>query len=65
VALIDRLYAGPHHRGAGILRQMDHWSFVAAAYALVFGVLLVYWRRVERGIQTLTRPADPGPGGPR
>jgi hypothetical protein len=44
---------------------MDHWSFVAAAYALVFGVLLVYWRRVERGIQTLARPADPGPGGSR
>ena len=30
---------------------MDHWSFVVAAYVLVFGVLLAYWRRVERGIR--------------
>jgi len=45
---------------------MDHWSFVAAAYALVFGVLLVYWRRVERGIQAhRDTHADPGPRGSR
>jgi hypothetical protein len=45
---------------------MNHWSFVAAAYALVFGVLLVYWRRVERGIQAHRRSeAPPRAGGPR
>jgi hypothetical protein len=45
---------------------MDHWTFVAAAYALVFGVLLVYWRRVERGIQAhLGSEAAPRAGGPR
>jgi hypothetical protein len=32
---------------------MDHWTFVLAAYALVFGVLLTYWWRVESGIRTL------------
>jgi len=32
---------------------MDHWTFVLAAYALVFGVLFVYWWRVESGIRTL------------
>jgi len=45
---------------------MNHWPFVAAAYALVFGVLFVYWRRVERGIQEQLR-AQTGPAvrGPR
>jgi hypothetical protein len=37
---------------------MSHWPFVASAYVLVFGVLLVYWWRVERGIRALTRPAE-------
>ncbi len=32
---------------------MNHWTFVLAAYALVFGVLLIYWRRVESGIRVL------------
>ena len=32
---------------------MDRWTFVLAAYVLVFGVLLVYWWRVESGIRTL------------
>jgi hypothetical protein len=32
---------------------MDHWIFVLAAYALVFGVLVLYWWRVESGIRTL------------
>ena len=32
---------------------MDHWTFVLAAYALVFGVLLIYWWRVESGIRRL------------
>ena len=42
---------------------MDHWTFVVAAYALVFGVLLVYWRRVERGIRDLLRSqAGPAKG---
>lgn len=34
---------------------MSHWPFVAGAYALVFGVLLAYWWRVERGIHAATR----------
>jgi hypothetical protein len=34
---------------------MGHWGFVVAAYALVFGVLLVYWWRVESAIRTLER----------
>jgi HAMP domain-containing protein len=37
---------------------MNHGTFVLAAYALVFGVLLMYWRRVERGIRALERGAD-------
>jgi hypothetical protein len=45
---------------------MAHWSFVAVAYALVFGVLLVYWRRVERGIQAHQRSlVELRPEGPR
>jgi hypothetical protein len=36
---------------------MSHWPFVAGAYVLVFGVLLVYWWRVELGIRGLTRRA--------
>jgi len=45
---------------------MDHWTFVAAAYVLVFGVLLLYWRRVERRIQAERRsPSAPLPGGRR
>jgi hypothetical protein len=40
--------------------------FVAAAYVLVFGVLFVYWRRVERGIQEhLRSQAGPLGRGPR
>jgi hypothetical protein len=42
---------------------MSHWPFVAGAYVLVFGVLLGYWWRVERGIRALTRPADPRSAG--
>jgi HAMP domain-containing protein len=38
---------------------MDHRTFVLAAYALVFGVLLIYWRRVESGIRTLEAAAHP------
>ena len=30
-----------------------------AAYALVFGVLVIYWRRVESGIRTLEAVALP------
>lgn len=41
---------------------MGHAAFVLAAYALVFGVLLVYWQRVERGIRTLEREADGSAG---
>jgi len=37
---------------------MGHAAFVLAAYALVFGVLLLYWQRVERGIRALEREAD-------
>jgi hypothetical protein len=37
---------------------MNHWPFVAGAYVLVFGVLLAYWWRVERGIRALTRRAE-------
>jgi len=61
-----RLYAGPRREAAGILREMGHWVFVLAAYALVFGVLLLYWRRVERGIRALEGSgAEPPPGGSR
>jgi hypothetical protein len=42
---------------------MSHWPFVAGAYALVFGVLLVYWWRVERGIRALSHRAEPGSAG--
>jgi hypothetical protein len=37
---------------------MSHWPFVVAAYALVFGVLLTYWWRVEHGIRMLERVAN-------
>jgi hypothetical protein len=37
---------------------MQHWPFVAAAYGLVFGVLLAYWWRVERGIREVERGGD-------
>jgi hypothetical protein len=40
---------------------MDRWTFVAAAYALVFSVLLVYWRRVERGIRDHLRSQREAP----
>jgi hypothetical protein len=57
--LTSRLYAGRRRGAAGILAAMDHWTFVLAAYALVFGVLLIYWRRVESGIRTLEAAAHP------
>jgi hypothetical protein len=41
---------------------MGHWSFVLAAYLLVFGVLLAYWQRVERGIRAVEREPDPRAG---
>jgi hypothetical protein len=41
---------------------MGHAAFVLAAYALVFGVLLAYWQRVERGIRALEREAGGGAG---
>ncbi|HEY7138463.1 MAG TPA: hypothetical protein VIE44_00010 [Methylomirabilota bacterium] len=44
---------------------MGHWSFVLAAYVLVFGVLLAYWWRVESGIRTLERDAEGRPSGGR
>jgi HAMP domain-containing protein len=40
---------------------MGHWTFVLGAYVLVFGTLLVYWWRVERGIRALERPAEDHP----
>jgi hypothetical protein len=43
---------------------MSHWPFVIAAYGLVFGVLLGYWWRVERGIRALHAEADRPAGGP-
>jgi hypothetical protein len=42
---------------------MSHWPFVAGAYGLVFGVLLVYWWRVERGIRAHARGAERPSGG--
>jgi hypothetical protein len=44
---------------------MDHWTFVLAAYALVFGVLLIYWRRVESGIRALEAEAASPPASER
>jgi hypothetical protein len=44
---------------------MDHWTFVLAAYALVFGVLLTYWCRVESGIRMLERAAETRPASER
>jgi len=44
---------------------MRHWPFVLAAYVLVFGVLLAYWWRVERGIRAFERGAEHRPAGPR
>jgi HAMP domain-containing protein len=41
---------------------VSHWTFVLAAYVLVFGVLLVYWRHVERGIKALEQAAVPSAG---
>ena len=35
-----RLYAGRARRAAGILPAMNHWTFVLAAYALVFGLVI-------------------------
>ena len=37
---------------------MGHWTFVLAAYVLVFGVLFTYWWRVESGIRMLERGAE-------
>jgi hypothetical protein len=37
---------------------VSHWSFVVGAYALTYGVLLVYWWRVERGIRAAAPPAE-------
>ena len=42
---------------------MSHWPFVLAAYGLVFGVLLTYWWRVERGIRELERGMGERPAG--
>ena len=53
-----RLYAGRAWRAAGILPAMNHWTFVLAAYALVFGVLAAYWWHVESGIRALQRGAE-------
>jgi HAMP domain-containing protein len=44
---------------------MQHWPFVLAAYGLVFGVLLAYWWRVERGIGELERRVDEPSAGRR
>jgi HAMP domain-containing protein len=44
---------------------MGHWIYVLAAYALVFGVLLVYWWRVESAIRTLERERDSHSAGAR
>jgi hypothetical protein len=38
---------------------VSHWPFVAGAYVLVYGVLLIYWWRVERGVRALAGPAEP------
>ncbi|MGH7321622.1 MAG: heme exporter protein CcmD [Candidatus Rokuibacteriota bacterium] len=37
---------------------MNHWSFVAAAYAIAAAVLVGYWWRVERRIGTLEAEAE-------
>jgi uncharacterized membrane protein YqgA involved in biofilm formation len=55
------LYAGWRCGAAGILASMDHWTFVLAAYALVFGVLLTYWCRIESGIRMFERAAETRP----
>jgi hypothetical protein len=44
---------------------MGHWGYVLAAYTLVFGVLLVYWWRVESAIRTLERGGASHPAGAR
>jgi hypothetical protein len=44
---------------------MGHWAFVLAAYALVFGVLLAYWCRVESAIRTVERGGENPPPGRR
>jgi len=36
---------------------MGHWAFIGGAYALVYGVLLVYWWRGERAIRALESAA--------
>jgi HAMP domain-containing protein len=46
-----------------MLGPASHWPFVLAAYGLVFGVLLAYWRRVERGIRALERGTGGRPAG--
>jgi hypothetical protein len=44
---------------------MNHWTFVLAAYVLVFGILAAYWWRVESGIRALERGVEPRPAGER
>lgn len=44
---------------------MSYWPFVLGAYVLVFGVLLAYWWRVERGIRAIEREAEDRPAGLR
>jgi hypothetical protein len=44
---------------------MSHWLFLLGAYVLVFGVLLAYWWRVERGIRALERGMGHRPAGPQ
>jgi HAMP domain-containing protein len=55
-----RLYAGLAETGRRYTTGVRHWLFVAAAYALVLGVLLAYWWGVERGIRTMERTTGTG-----
>lgn len=60
----------PHARGlrgatpCGILvsKAMGHWGFVLAAYVLTAGVLVLYWRWVERRLREVEprRPRSAG-----
>jgi hypothetical protein len=43
-------------------RVVNHWTFVAAAYAVTAAVLVVYWRWIEGRFRALETSGNPASG---